>query len=110
MKLPNGDKATVDERKVRGYLLSQSHPIGRFKARVFAAVGFGPGNWQLFARALADLAATGEARRDAEDEFGRKYLVTGPLRGPTGAVLEVTSVWIVPTQGDTPRLVTVYPR
>ena len=65
MKLPNGHNATVDEGKVRDYLLSQSHPIGRFKARVFASVGFVPGNWQLFARALTDLAATGEATLDA---------------------------------------------
>ena len=110
MKLPNGHKATVDERKVRDYLLSQRHPIGRFKARVFASVGFAPGNWQLFARALAELAATGEAALDAEDAYGRKYLVTGALSGPTGAVLEVVSVWIVPSEGDAPRLVTVYPR
>jgi hypothetical protein len=110
MKLPNGHRAAVDERKVREYLLSHSHPIGRFKARVFASVGFHPGNWQLFAQALVDLAATGEATLDAEDAFGRKYLVPGLLRGPTGTALEVVSVWIVPSEGDTPRLVTVYPR
>ena len=68
MTLPNGHKARIDERKVRDYLLSPSDPIGRFKARVFASVGFGPGTWQSLARALADLAATGEATLDAEDE------------------------------------------
>lgn len=37
MKLPNGQKAVVDERKVREYLLSASHPVGRFKARFFGS-------------------------------------------------------------------------
>jgi len=41
VKLPNADRVRIDERKVRGYLLSPSHPVGRFKARVFAALGFG---------------------------------------------------------------------
>jgi hypothetical protein len=36
MKLPNGDRAMVHEAKVRDYLLSTDHPIGRFKARVFS--------------------------------------------------------------------------
>jgi hypothetical protein len=69
MKLPNGHLATVDERKIREYLLSHSHPIGRFKARVFASVGFRPGNWQPFAQALADLAATGDATLDRSEVY-----------------------------------------
>lgn len=40
MKLPRAEEVQIDARKVRGYLLSQSHPVGRFKARVLAAVGF----------------------------------------------------------------------
>ena len=32
MNLPNADRAVIDARKVRSYLLSRSHPIGRFKA------------------------------------------------------------------------------
>jgi hypothetical protein len=39
MRLPERSQAVVEERKVRGYLLSRSHPVGRFKARVSAALG-----------------------------------------------------------------------
>jgi len=40
MKLPNAERAVIDERKVREYLLSKSHPIGRFKATFLARAGF----------------------------------------------------------------------
>ena len=42
MKLPNGEQAIIDERKVREYLLSPSHPVGRFKLKFFSGIGFGP--------------------------------------------------------------------
>jgi hypothetical protein len=39
MKLPNGERAIVDIRKLREYCLNAQHSRGRNKARVFAAVG-----------------------------------------------------------------------
>lgn len=35
MKIPNGDKAVVDVRKLKDYCLNPSHEIGKHKARVF---------------------------------------------------------------------------
>ena len=37
MRLPNGDKAVVDPRKLPDYCLSPAHPIGKHKARLFEA-------------------------------------------------------------------------
>lgn len=34
-KLPNAEQAVVEPAKVRDYLLSSAHPVGRFKAVVF---------------------------------------------------------------------------
>lgn len=110
MKLPNSEKAAIDERKVREYLLSTSHPVGRFKARFFASIGFGPGNWQVLAKAIVLVAATGDAELVQDNEYGRKYLVPGLLTGPEGRSADVVSIWIVRAGSDTPRLVTVYPR
>jgi hypothetical protein len=42
--LPNADRAIVDDAKVREYLLSPSHPIGRFKSVFFAGLGFSTQN------------------------------------------------------------------
>jgi hypothetical protein len=34
-RLPHGDQAILDTRKIEGYCLNPSHPRGRHKARVF---------------------------------------------------------------------------
>jgi hypothetical protein len=38
--LPNADRAVIEDAKVRDYLLSATHPIGRFKSVFFVALGF----------------------------------------------------------------------
>ena len=47
MLLPNADYAEIDPAKLHGYLLSSIHPIGRFKARFFAALGYTADEWQV---------------------------------------------------------------
>ena len=110
MKLPNGERAIVDEGKVREYLLSTSHPVGRFKAKFFHGIGFGPENWREFVAALRDLAATGDAELIEDREYGRKYLIVGAVSGSMGRTATVISVWILFPGADAPQLVTVYPR
>ena len=110
MKLPSAEKAIVDERKVREYLLSASHPVGRFKAKYFASIGFAPEAWPGFVSALQRLAREGDAQLAEESDFGRKYVVRGQIGGPGARPAEVDSVWIIRAGDDTPRLVTVYPR
>ena len=110
MKLPNSQKAIVDERKVREYLLSPSHPVGRFKARFFGSIGFPPEAWSGFVSALQRLAAEGEVQMLEDSEYGQKYAVRGEISGPGSRPAEVESVWIIRAGDDTPRLVTVYPR
>lgn len=110
MKLPNADRAVIDQQKLSGYLLSRSHPIGRFKAAFFARAGFDVENWTALAAQLRELARLGQAQPGESSEYDQKYLVSGTLIGPQGGQLAVTSVWIVRAGGDVPRLVTVYPR
>jgi len=108
VKLPNADRAQAAEEKLRGYLLSTVHPIGRFKSRFFAGLGFTVDNWELLRDQLQEIA-----KHDAElgeaTQYGQKYLVSGTLEGPDRSA-EVVTIWIVLAGDDTPRLVTVYPR
>jgi len=110
MRLPNAEHATIDEGKVRDYLLSRSHPVGRFKAAFLARGGFNSDNASLLITELLDLAAHGECQLGEATEYGQKYLISGILCGPGGKTLEVTTVWILPNPAGVPRLVTVYPR
>jgi len=40
MKLPRREKAYVNREKLTDYLLSESHPVGRTKAKLFRKMGF----------------------------------------------------------------------
>ncbi|HKC54769.1 MAG TPA: hypothetical protein VKC35_01550 [Vicinamibacterales bacterium] len=46
MLLPNADDAVIDPAKLRDYLLSMEHSLGRFKARFFGALGFAADHWE----------------------------------------------------------------
>ena len=46
MLLPSAHLAEIDPQKLHGYLLSKTHPVGRFKARFFAALGYAAERWQ----------------------------------------------------------------
>ena len=71
MKLPAGGNVLIEERKVLDYLLSRSHPVGRFKARVFAALGFESRDVEAFIAEIRRIAAVGEVSEVIETSFGR---------------------------------------
>ena len=110
MKLPQANRAVVDERKVRDYLLSRTHAIGRFKAAFFARAGFEAETWRDLASQLRELALRGDATPGGASEYGKKYVISGILKRAKGLDIEVTTVWLVPTGTGAPRLVTAYPR
>ena len=95
--------------KVRGDPLSPTHPVGRFKARVLAALGFEAANAELFVVEIRRIAASDEIEETKDTSFGRKYTIGGELRGPTGAT-QILTVWIQEPGRSGPRLVSVRPR
>jgi len=46
--LPNAENAVIDSEKLHDYLLSPSHPVGRFKAAFFSSLGYTQENWRQF--------------------------------------------------------------
>ncbi|EKD91393.1 MAG: hypothetical protein ACD_30C00014G0003 [uncultured bacterium] len=40
MKLPNGSKTFISKEKLLNYILSEIHPVGKFKAKFFRNLGF----------------------------------------------------------------------
>ncbi len=109
MKLPGAERAVIDSRKLRDYVLSRTHPVGRYKAAVFAALGFTDDNWEELEAALRKAAVEGDAELDESTPYGEKYRLRSILQGPIGAPSEIVSVWIVRHGDDRPHLVTVMP-
>jgi len=108
MPLPNPDRAVVDAAKVRDYLLSTGHSVGRFKAAVFAAAGYRRSRWAVLQADLLETALL-QPTIETQTPFGQKFEVPAILHGPHRE-LAVTVVWLVRRGEDFPRLVTAYPR
>ena len=109
MKLPGADGAIVDGAKVRDYLLSPEHPVGRFKAVFFGALGYKRDQWQRLQQDLVDLGRSGTAEKSQKTRFGQKYEVRGILVGPAGGRAHVVTAWIVLNDEKSPRFLTAFP-
>ena len=109
MKLPGAEFAVIPPAKVRDYLLSAEHSVGRFKATFFARVGYSRQDWAAFAQALRTIANGNDALEGGADAFGRRFEVRGTLVGPSGRRAEIVTIWIVRTGEATPRFVTAHP-
>ena len=107
--LPNFDRTIVEPTKVQDYLLASAHPVGRFKAVVFGALGYTQDHWEVLRSDLLSMAATNSAVLGQLSPCGQKYEVSGILMGPSGRSGKFVSAWIVPVGDETPRLVTVLP-
>lgn len=46
LRLPNIENVVIDSEKLRDYLLSPSHPVGRFKAAFFSSLGYTQEDWK----------------------------------------------------------------
>jgi uncharacterized protein DUF6883 len=80
MSLPNSRKAVVEIHKLRNYSLNSNHPVGKHKARVFAAalgITIEDAEW-LRERAL-EVATSGDARGPSPSVFGDKYVIDSLL-------------------------------
>ena len=109
MKLPNLERALIDERKLRDYILSPAHPVGRFKATFFYSLGYRRERWEELERDLREQHLSLDVAEVEETLYGRKYKIEGPLVGPNGKKARVMSIWIVRKGEDFPRFVTAYP-
>ncbi len=109
MRLANGERAQIAERKLTEYLLSGSHPEGRAKARFFGRHGFWRARPDSLREALQRIARTGRVRETFGSPYGTNYVVTGEILAPAGSVMRLRTVWLIPTGSVVPQLITAYP-
>ena len=109
MKVLNASEAVITPEKLRDYLLNVAHRRGGSKARMLQAMGYQPEDWQ---RLEADLRAqhlTADVDCVADTEYGPRYEIVAPLRGPEDKTVAFRSVWQIDTGTEVPRLITMYP-
>jgi hypothetical protein len=100
----------VEMAKLRDYCLSDTHPRGRHKARLFRLrLGLTSEDAELLRQAL--LEAAHERQEDLQptglDEFGQRYVLDFEMSTAAGTAV-IRSAWIVAADSDVLRLVTCY--
>ena len=107
--LPHADHAIVDEAKICDYLLSDTHPVGRFKARVFRSLGYSVESWTRLRDDLLHHGLTGTLKRIESSTYGMKVVISATLKGLNGTSRPFRTVWMFHDQSRRPRLVTAFP-
>jgi hypothetical protein len=107
-RLPNVQKAYVDEDKLRDYCLNNEHPIGKHKAKVFSnKLGIGKEDTALLAKQIYEAIQHENALEQHEDQFGKRYAVDVPIKNENRKAT-LRTAWIVKHHENFPRLLTCY--
>jgi hypothetical protein len=108
VKLPNGNRATVTDEKLLGYLLNEGHPDQPGHAELFRLLlGITPANAEVLRSALLEAAAGSDVTVGTRSPFGAKYEIRFDMTGPRKAYT-ILSVWIIENGQDVPRLITAF--
>jgi hypothetical protein len=99
----------VELSKLRDYCLSETHPRGRHKARVFrACLGLTADDAELLRDALLDAVRSRqhELQPTNSDQYGKRFCLDFPII--TVGTATVRSAWIVLAGEDVLRLTSCY--
>ncbi len=105
MKLPSD--VVIAQEKLREYLLAWR--ARNDKSKFLAQAGYDAANWQVLEADLRKLAGSAEADLEQQSAFGDLLLARGNLRGPSGVILKVKTIWIRLAGSDQIRFVTLFP-
>jgi hypothetical protein len=100
----------VEIAKLRDYCLSDTHPRGRHKARVFRSrLGLTAGDAESLRRTLLDAAhdRQDDLQPTDADEFGLRFVLDFPMTTAAGSAT-VRSAWILLAGEDVLRLTPCY--
>jgi hypothetical protein len=109
MELPNKSRAYLPLEKVKNYLLSETHAVGKSKARYFRSYGFNDENASDLAQGLLMIAQNTPVESSERSPYGTKYILDGELETPNRVMIHVRTIWIIESNTDIPRFVTAYP-
>jgi hypothetical protein len=109
MQLPNRDNAYIPPPKLTEYLLSETHAVGKSKAKFFRSLGFSETNIGILEQQLLTIAQTEQITQVTPSPYGTKYVIDGMIETPDGDLVQLKTIWIIEEDEDRPRFVTAYP-
>src|SRR4030042_5702839 len=109
MEFPNRENAYIPLSKLQDYLLSETHSVGKSKAKLLRSFGFNEMNIDMLMQGLISIAHSGDIKEVLSAPYGVKYVIDGLLRTPAGRSIEMRTIWITEKDQVRPRFVTAYP-
>ena len=109
MELPNRTYAYIPQQKLIGYLLSETHSVGKSKAKFFHTLGFSQTELDFLEQQLLQVAHTTAVTDVMASPYGTKYVLDGVITTPIETSARIRTVWIIETGEEYPRFVTAYP-
>ena len=109
MLLANKEKAFIELPKLTDYLLSESHAVGKSKAKFFRELGFSQDNVAILEQELLKLAYFQDITETITTVHGIKYVIVGIINSPSGKIVNILTVWIIDIGQENPRFVTARP-
>jgi hypothetical protein len=90
-------------------LFSETHAVGKAKAKFFHALSFNETNISLLEQGLLTIAYSATVQEVVASPHGTKYVLEGVLETPDGTSPRIRTIWILETGDEYPRFVTAYP-
>lgn len=109
MFLPYRENAYININKLENYLLSETHVIGKNKAKFFKKIGFNLLNIKQFETELLKFKDF-EVSEVIENEYGKKYIISGEISNSNYKKFGIVTVWMLEFNDQKPYLVTSYPK
>jgi hypothetical protein len=109
VEFPNRENAYIPLPKLKEYLLSETHSVGKSKAKLLRSFGFNETNIGLLMQGLISIAHSGEVKEALSSPHGVKYVIDGSLRTPDKGSIKIRTIWITDKDQVHPRFVTAYP-
>ncbi len=109
MKIPNKDRAIIEQSKITEYLLNTEHKRGGSKAKMLLQFGYSLENWQQLESDIREFHLTGDVDTIKETAYGVRYEVRAALLTPSNRQLFVRTVWQIDIGASQPRLITLIP-
>lgn len=108
MLLPFAEKARIDDQKLTGYCLSETHLIGKQKARVFkSALGIASADYLVLKETILTAVLLNDAQSGGINQQGNLYTVDFSMTHGTQNA-SIRTAWIIHFGESFPRLVSCY--
>lgn len=100
----------IEPGKLENYLLSQTHPKGKHKARLWKSVfGLERGDGGVLEQLIRNQLEQGVPDEKAGSVVRRWEIVIPRFRGPDGNEHPVKTAWALESDNDHPHLTTAFP-